>query len=81
MSNSNKKHIFFVQANVMNISAKFQLHPSYGFEEMIFEYFFCEFILLVAMATSQIQRFGQNSCYIEDYSRSISVKLLSKYLL
>ena len=45
----------------MNISAKFQLHPPYGFRGDIFLIFFCEFILLVAMATNQIQRFGQNS--------------------
>ena len=43
----------------MNISAKFQLHPPS--EEMIFEYLFCKFILSVAMANNQIQRFGQNS--------------------
>ena len=74
------KNIIFVEANVMNISAKFQFHPTYGSEEMIFEYFFCKFILSVAMETNQIQRFGQNSCLAEDYSRNISVKLLSKYL-
>ena len=30
-------------------------------EEVIFEYFFCKFSLLVAMATNQIQQFGQKS--------------------
>ena len=46
----------------MNISAKFQLHPplKMASEEMIFEYSFAMF-LLVAIATNQIQRFGQNS--------------------
>ena len=38
MSNDNKNTIF-VEANVMNISAKFQLYPPYGF----FEYFFLKF--------------------------------------
>ena len=37
MSNCNKNTIF-VEANVMNISTKFQLHPPS--EEKIFEYFF-----------------------------------------
>ena len=47
----------------MNISEKFQVHPPpYASEEKIFEYiFFCKFILSVAMATNQIQQFGQNS--------------------
>ena len=30
MGNDNKKKIY-VEANVMNIYAKFQLHPPYGF--------------------------------------------------
>ena len=41
--NKKKKNVFFVEANVMNISAKFQLHPPYGFrssEDEISEYFF-----------------------------------------
>ena len=42
--------------------AKFQLHPPYGFwGEDFFEYFFRKFTLYIAMATNQIQRFGQNS--------------------
>ena len=32
MSNSNKKKtIIYVEANIINIYAKFQLHPPYGF--------------------------------------------------
>ena len=31
------------------------------------------------MATSPIQPLGQNSCLVEDYSKNISLKLLSKY--
>ena len=36
MSNGNKKTHFFVEANFMNISAKFHLHPLMTSEEMIF---------------------------------------------
>ena len=57
MSNGNK-NTTFVKANVVNISAKFQLHSSLT-EEMIFEYLFCKFSLSVTMATNQIQRIGQ----------------------
>ena len=40
MSNGNK-NILFVEANVMNISTKFQLQSPYdSSEKMIFEYFF-----------------------------------------
>ena len=46
--------------------------------EMTF-YFFA-FSISVAMATNQIQWFGKKSCLVEDYSRNISEKLLSKYL-
>ena len=46
-------------ANVMNISAKFQLYPPYGFWVDDFFYFFLKFSLLVAMAINQVQRFGQ----------------------
>ena len=53
MGNGNKNTIF-VEANVMNISEKFQLHPPYGFGGDDFLIFFCEFILSVAMATDQI---------------------------
>ena len=72
------KNINFVEANVMNIFAKFQLHAPYGF------WFFNIF--------SQIYPFGchgnqSNSavwtkfvCLVEDYPRNISEKLLSKYL-
>ena len=55
------KNIVFVEANVMNISTKFQLHPPYGFWGEDFLIFFCKFSISVAMATNQIQRFGQNS--------------------
>ena len=49
MRNGNKK-ASFVEANVMNISAKFQLYPLYGFWYDIW-IFFLKFSLLAAMAT------------------------------
>ena len=45
----------------MNMYAKFQLHHPYGFGGEEFLKFFRKFTLYVAMATNQIQRFGQNS--------------------
>ena len=50
------KNYLFVEGNAMNISAKFQLYPSYSFD-LIFYFFFHKFNL-VAMATNQIERFG-----------------------
>ena len=55
MSNDNKNHLS-VEANVMNISAKFQLHPHYGSWEDDFLIFFANLSFRY-----QIQRFGQNS--------------------
>ena len=55
------KNINFVEANIMDISAKLQLHPPYGFWGDDFWILVPEFILSVAMATNQIQQFGQNS--------------------
>ena len=46
MGNDNK-NIIFEEASVMNIYAKFQLHPPYGFWEEDFEYFFFKFSLSV----------------------------------
>ena len=48
--------LFFVVTNVMNISAKFQLHVPYGFWGDDFLLFFQEFILSV------IKKFCQNIC-------------------
>ena len=55
------KNIIYVEASVMNMYVKFQLHPPYGFWGEAFWIFFRKFTLYVAMATNQIQRFGQNS--------------------
>ena len=55
------KNNIFVEANVMNMYAKFQLHPPYDFWEE-FWIFFRKFTLYVAMETNhQIQWFEQNS--------------------
>ena len=55
------KNKIYVEANVINMYAKFQPHPPYGFWGEDFWIFFRKFTLYVAMATNQIQRFGQNS--------------------
>ena len=45
----------------MNMYAKFQLYPPNGFWGEDFWIIFRKFTLYVAMATNQIQQFGQNS--------------------
>ena len=57
MDNSSK-NTTYVEANVMNIYEKFQLHPLIASEKEIFEYFFRKFSILIAMATNQNQRLG-----------------------
>ena len=61
MGNDNKKKTLYVETNVMNMYAKFQLHPPYGFWGEDFWIIFRKLTLYVAMATNQIQQFGQNS--------------------
>ena len=55
------KNIIYVEANVKNIYAKYQLHPPYVFgQEDFFKYFcFVKCSLSVAMATNRNQRVGQ----------------------
>ena len=55
------KNINFVEANVMNISVKFQLHSHYGFWGDDLLIIFRKFSVSVAMQTNQIQRFGKKS--------------------
>ena len=57
------KDIIYVETNVINMYAKFQLHPHYDFWGEDFWIIFPKFILYVALATNQIQRFGQNSYF------------------
>ena len=49
------KNTNFVQANVISMYAKFQLHPPYGFWEDFLNIFFQKFTLYVAIATKQIK--------------------------
>ena len=53
------KNNIFVEANAMNISAKFQLHPPYSFWGVDFLKHFLQIGLSVAMTINQIERFGQ----------------------
>ena len=53
------KNAIFVEAIVINIYAKFQLYPPYGFWGNDFLIFYRKLNLSVVMAISQIQRFGQ----------------------
>ena len=55
------KNKLYVETNVMNMYAKFQLPPPYGFWGKDFLIIFQKFTLYVVMATNQIQWFGQNS--------------------
>ena len=55
------KNIIYVETTVMNMYAKFQLHPPYGFWGEDFLIIFRKFTFYVAMETNQIQRFGKNS--------------------
>ena len=50
--NNGNKNTDYIEANVMNISAKFQLDPPMASEEKIF--FSFKFSNSVAMATNQI---------------------------
>ena len=75
------ENIIFIAANVLNISAKFQVHPPYGFWGVDF------WIFVLQIYTFSCHGNQSNSAvwtkfirFIEDYSRNISVKLLSKYL-
>ena len=62
-SNENTWNIIYVEAKFINIYAKLQIHPPYGFwEEDFWIFIFRKFSLSVAMPTNQNQWFGQNSC-------------------
>ena len=76
------KNNIFVEANVMNTYAKFQLHLPYGMsEEKIFEYFSKIYPLCCHGNQSNSAIWTKFIWIIEDYSRNISVKKKkSKYL-
>ena len=61
-NNPNLQILIYIEANFMNMYAKFQLHPPYGFwGEDFFFFLMFTFTIYNAMATNQIQRLGQNS--------------------
>ena len=51
------KNNIFIEDNIMNNSAKFQLYLPYSFWAVNFLIIFHKFNLSVAMATNQIERF------------------------
>ena len=51
------KNNIFIEDNIMNNSAKFQLYLPYSFWGVKFLIIFHKFNLSVAMATNQIERF------------------------
>ena len=74
------KNNFFVEANVMNISEKFQLHLPYVFWVDAFWIFFMNLSFQLPWQPINLAVWTKFICLVEDYSRNISVKLLSKYL-
>ena len=52
MNNSNKKNTIFVEANIMKISTKFQIHPPYDFLWRSFN----NFLQINLLVANQIQR-------------------------
>ena len=64
----------------------FSFIPHTASEELIFEYFFsrifpvgCQGNLLVAKKPIKLRGYNKKVCLVEDPSRNISVKVLSKY--
>ena len=75
------KNKIFIEVNFINISAKFQVHPPYGFWGEDFWIFFLQIYPLGCHDNrSNSAVWTKFIRFIEDYSRNISVKLLSKYL-
>ena len=78
MSNGNKNTVF-VEANVINISAKFQLHPPYGFRGDDFLNIFSQIKPFGCQATKKKKKKKTSAvwttfiCLVEDYSRNNSV--------
>ena len=74
------KNIIYVEANVMNMYAKFQLHPLMASEEKIFNIFSKIYPLCCHGNQSNSAIWTKFIWIIEDYSRNISVEKNSKYL-
>ena len=76
------KNITFVEINVMNISTNKSINfiPLMASEQMIFEYFFVNLSFGCHGNQSNSAVWTKFTHLVEDYSRNISVKLLSKHL-
>ena len=75
------KNKLFVEANVMNISAKFQLHPPYGFWGDDFLIFFLRIYPFSCHGNQSNSAIWTKFMFaVEDFSRNSSVKRLLKYL-
>ena len=60
--NPTKKNAIYVEADVINMFAKYQLHPPYGFwEEFFYHFRRLHITLFVDLASNQIQQFRQKS--------------------
>ena len=78
MTCARQKHNFY---RGYNISAKFQLHPPYGFPGGDFLIFFSQIWPFSCHGNQLNSEVWTKFIYlVEDYSRNIYVKLLSKYL-
>ena len=79
MSNGNKNTIF-IEANVVNISANFQLCPLVVFEEMIFEYFFSNLAFQLPWQPIKFRGLDKN-VMMPDYTISSPLSLWSGELI
>ena len=80
MGNDNK-NIIHIEANVMNIYAKFQLHPPYGFWEDEFWILFCENLAFrLPWQPIKISDFDKIHMVGTGLLQEHFCKLLSKYL-
>ena len=74
------KNIKFVKVNMMDISTKSLPHRAYGFwgdKSLSICSIFC---ILVSMEASENEQWATIVWLMENYSRNISIKVLSKYL-
>ena len=77
MSNDNKKKIIFLQANVTNIYAKFQLYHTYGFwGDDFLNIFFTNLAFRLPWQPKRFIGLEKNDILVEDFSGNISVKCL-----
>ena len=72
-----KKNVIYVEANVMNIYAKFQLHPPYGFREDFLIFFFENLAFGCHGNQSKSAIWTKLIWLVQDYPRNISVELFS----